>query len=106
MCKLLGIEKTRSSTFHPQGNGFIERQNTTIIKMLDQYVSSNQKDWDVHLDLVMLAYRSSVHSSTGYIPSILHIGRELRPRIDLVLGSPQVKNVDDKQTKTGSASLI
>ena len=57
ICKLLGIEKTRSPTFHPQGNGFIERQNATIIKMLSQYVSSNQKDWDVHLDLVMVAYR-------------------------------------------------
>ena len=99
ICKLLGIEKTRSSTFHPQGNGFIERQNATIIKMLSQYVSSNQKDWDVHLDLVMLAYRSSVHSSTGYTPSILHIGRELRLPTDLVFGSPQVKNVEDEQTK-------
>ena len=67
MCKLLGIEKTRSSNFHPQSNGFIEKHNSTIIKMLSPYVSANQRDWDEHVDLVMLAYRFSIQSSSGLL---------------------------------------
>ena len=89
LCRLLGIEKTRSSSFRPQSNGFIEKHNHTIIKMLTPYVAENQKDWDEHVDLVMMAYRSSVQSSTGFTPSKLHIGREVRLPVDMIFGCPE-----------------
>lgn len=100
MCRLLGIEKTRSSICHPQGNGFIERQNSTIIKMLNPYVSKNQKDWDEHVDLVMLAYRSSVQASTGFTPTMLHIGREVRLPVDIVFGTPELLDSETEKDKT------
>ena len=57
--------------------------------MLSKYVSENQRDWDQSLALVMLAYRSSVHYSTGFTPNMLFMGREPKLKIDLLMGSPQ-----------------
>ncbi|KRZ87410.1 PiggyBac transposable element-derived protein 3 [Trichinella sp. T8] len=46
-------------------------------------------DWDAHLDRVLLAYRSSVHRTTGATPSRIVFGRELRLLVDLVHGLPR-----------------
>ena len=34
MCKILGVEKTRTSPYHPQCDGLVERMNRTIIDTL------------------------------------------------------------------------
>ncbi|KRX12341.1 Retrovirus-related Pol polyprotein from transposon, partial [Trichinella nelsoni] len=47
------------------------------------------EDWDVHLDRVLLAYRSSVHHTTGATPCRIIFGRELRLPVDVVYGLPQ-----------------
>jgi len=48
----------------------------------------NRKEWCEHLPSVTAAYRSSVHSSTGFSPNLLVFGRELNAPIDLVLARP------------------
>lgn len=54
--------------------------------MIRKYVQPDQKNWDEVLPLMMLAYRSSVHETTGYSPAKLNFGRELKLPIDLVYG--------------------
>ena len=44
VCKLLGIEQTRTSSYHPQGNGQVERFNRTLEAMLAKVVSDHQRD--------------------------------------------------------------
>ena len=60
MCNLFSIEKTRTTPYHPQSDGMVERMNRTIQDMLAKYVAKRQRDWDVHLPMVMMAYRSSI----------------------------------------------
>ena len=86
VCKVLGIEKTRTTPYHPQSDGLVERQNRTIEFMLSHYVNSRQNDWDIHLQQVILSYRSSVHESTGFTPHYLWTGREVRLPLDVTLG--------------------
>ena len=43
-------------------------------------------DWDLHLQHVMLAYRSSVQETTGYTPHFLLTGREVSLPIDIMFG--------------------
>ena len=43
MCKLLGIEKTRTTPYHPESDGMVERFNRTLATMLSAFVSSNHK---------------------------------------------------------------
>ncbi|GBN01692.1 Retrovirus-related Pol polyprotein from transposon 412 [Araneus ventricosus] len=65
LCKLLGILKTRTTALHPESDGMVERFNRTILKYLSLFVSRNQTDWDRHLPLFLLAYRSAEHEVTG-----------------------------------------
>jgi hypothetical protein len=88
MCRLLGIEKTRTTPLHPQSDGMVERFNRTILNHLALLVSRQQKDWDRHLPLFLLAYRSAVHEATGYTPADLLYGRNLRLPSDLLFGRP------------------
>ena len=89
MCRLLGIEKTRTTPYRPQSDGLVERANRTIENMLASFVSQNQKDWDEHLPLLMLAYRSAQHETTGVSPCEMMFGRHVSLPADLVLGRLQ-----------------
>ena len=68
VCKLLHIDKKCTTAYHPQCNGQVDRFNRTLANMLAMYVSKNQKDWDLWLEQVLLAYRTSIHESTGTTP--------------------------------------
>ena len=70
----------------------IERANRTILYMLSAFVSDQQIDWDDYIPLVMMAYRSSVHESTGTSASKMTFGHEIRLPIDLVFGQPEREN--------------
>ena len=48
VCKLLGIEKTRSCVYNPKSDGMIERFNRSLLKMPTMFVDHNQRDWDDH----------------------------------------------------------
>lgn len=88
LCELLGIDKTQTTPLHPQSDGMVERFNRTILNNLSLMVSRNQQDWDQKLPLFLLAYRSAVHETTGYSPSQMLFGHNLRLPCDLLFGRP------------------
>lgn len=55
LCKLLNIHKSRTSPYHPQSDGLIERFNRTLLAMLSLFVDDNQQNWDGLLPYVMMA---------------------------------------------------
>ena len=77
LCRLLGIDKTRTSPWQPSSNGYIERFNATLQAMLRTEVSDKQDDWDENIPVLTMAYRSSVHETTGETPNMMMLGREL-----------------------------
>ena len=86
ICVLFNMDKTRTSPYHPESDGMVERMNRTLQNMLAKYVSDHQRDWDEHLPLMMMAYRSSVHASTQYTPFYLLFGHEVRLPVDVMFG--------------------
>ena len=86
MCQLLEIEKTRTIAYHPESDGLVERLNKTLIAMLRSCVDENQKNWDMLLPKILLGYRSSVQTTTGYSPFSLIYGREAMLPVDIVFG--------------------
>ena len=74
VCKLLGIEKTRTTPGRPQSDGMIERACRSVQAMLSVYVSQNQKDWATYIVMIVLAYNSSVHDTTCCAPASLMLG--------------------------------
>jgi transposase InsO family protein len=86
VCQLLGAEKTRTSPFHPSGNGGVERFNRTLGDMLAAFCSENQDGWDRLLPYVVWAYNTAEHRSTGASPFRILRGIEPRLPTDLLLG--------------------
>ena len=95
VCTLLGIKKTRTTAYHPAGDGLIERFNQTLERLLSHYVDQNQRNWDVQLPAVLMAYRTTEQSSTGYTPAYLLFGRELCLPQDVAHGLPRAEGVTE-----------
>ena len=68
LCQMLGIKKTRTTPYHPQSDGMVERFNRTLLNMLSIAVGEDEMSWDLQLPLLLLAYRTSVHDTTGTSP--------------------------------------
>ena len=94
MCRILNIDKTRTTGYHPQSDGQVERFNRTLLAMLSKYVQDNQKDWDVHLQKVMMGYRTSEHESTKYTPAFVLFRRELILPLDVQYHLPDNSHAD------------
>ena len=86
VCRILGVEKSRTTALHPQSDGMIERFNRTLEAILAMFVSDNQRDWNQCLPYVMTAYRTSVQETTGCTPSEMMMGRDNRLPTDLLTG--------------------
>ena len=69
-----GVTKSRTTVYHPQGDGMVERFNCSLLQLLRMYVET-QSEWERYLPLVLYAYCTSVHSATGSSPFLLMYGR-------------------------------
>eukprot|EP00731_Ephydatia_muelleri_P003232 Em0001g3232a len=105
LCAQLGIKRTQTSAYHPEGNGQVERFNRTLEAMLSKVVEEHQKDWDCHLQKVLFAFRTAVHESTGYTPLFVMSGRSPNLPIDVLLGRAQTQGQElpDYVRKTQSS---
>lgn len=56
--------------------------------MLSTFVNEHFDDWDEHLPYLLMAYRATIHSSTGCRPNLLMLGREVVCSLDLMVGLP------------------
>jgi len=88
VCKLLKIDKLRTTAYKPSTNQ-VERLHRTLNSILAKTVDWNHRDLDSKLSHAMAAYRASRHDSTGYTPNYLVLGREARMPVDLVYGTSQ-----------------
>ena len=55
---------SRTTAYHPQGDGMVKRLNHSLLQMLRAY-AQDQADWECHLPLVLYVYHTAVHTSTG-----------------------------------------
>ena len=58
-------------------------------------VAEEQEEWDQFLPKVLLALRASTHETTGFSPSMLMFGRELRLPIDAMREGPPSEQPPD-----------
>ena len=107
LCDLWGIRKSRTSPYHPQGNGVVERGNRTLGDALRTLLlTKSQVDWDKMLPQIMRAFRATPHSSTGETANGLMLGREVRLPDQLMCPAPLDEPVDRSQYVTDLAERL
>jgi len=75
--KVLGTETVRTTAYHPQTNGQVERYNCTMATQLRHYIADDCRRWDELFPVLTLAYNSQPHRSTGIAPLELVIPRRI-----------------------------
>ncbi|KAK6168841.1 hypothetical protein SNE40_020013 [Patella caerulea] len=58
------------------------------------FCERDQRHWDEYLAQVMMAYRSSVHSSTGCTPNMLMLGRNIMPVQAIIPKPTETEEID------------
>lgn len=79
----LGVKQIRSSAYHPESQGALERFHSTLKTMIRTYCLENERDWDEGVHLLLFAARESVQESTGFSPFELVFGHQVRGPLSL-----------------------
>ena len=82
LCELYGVQKLRTSPYHAQTNGQVERMNQTIIHMIGKLEQDKKACWSEHLPEMLAAYNGTRSAVTGYSPYFLLFGRKARMPVD------------------------
>ena len=76
--ELAGVKTRNTHAYSPWQNGHNERFNGTIVRLIQRLPEEFKGRWSQYVPLVLAAYRSCVHSSTGETPNMMVFGRESR----------------------------
>ena len=87
--RLLQIDKIRTTSFHPQFNSVIELMIRTLLNLPTKSIDNEQSQWSYFLPFVLMAYRSSVHESTGFTLIFHVLGHELLLPLNLMYPPPK-----------------
>ena len=80
----LGIKQYRSSAYHPESQGALERFHQTLKNMIRLYCFDTEKDWDEGIHLLLFAVKESVQESLGFSPFELVFGHSVRGPLKLL----------------------
>lgn len=88
LCSTFGIQRCRTTAYHPQCNGQVERFHQTLFCMIRKLTTDKKVHWEQHLLELTQAYNSTRSAVTGYSPHYLMFGR--RPCLPVDLFFPTI----------------
>ena len=75
LCSAFGIQKCRTTAYHTQCNGQVERFHQTLFRMIGKLSTDKKAQWELHLPELLQAYNSTQSMVNGYSPHYLMFGR-------------------------------
>ncbi|KAL0147456.1 hypothetical protein M9458_057241 [Cirrhinus mrigala] len=92
------VQKSRTTPYHPMGNGACERMNRTVGNMIRALPAKTKQKWPQVLKSLTFAYNCTIHETMRYAPFLLMFGRIPWLPVDLVfetvLDNPDVVDYD------------
>ena len=82
--ELSGIQASRTTPYHPQGDGSVERWNRTVTNMLKKLPEKCKSNWKEHVNKLAFAYNCTRNDATSFSPFQLMFGRSPRLPIDFM----------------------
>ena len=86
LCSLTGMDKSRTTSYHPMGNGQCERFNISLLDLLNTLEPTQRKNWKSYVGPLVHSYNCTRDDSTGFSPDHLMFGREPRLPVDDAFG--------------------
>ena len=84
-CQAMGIRQIKTSPYHPQTDGMVERFNATLKTLIRKLTQNPGVEWDACLPYLLYAYRGTVHRTTGFSPYQMLFGRVMRMPLDTMV---------------------
>lgn len=75
---MLSIKGLRTTPYHAQGNGLVERFNGTIKNMLKHLCQEQPKEWDRYIPALLFSIREVPQESLQFSPFELLYGCTVR----------------------------
>lgn len=76
LCKLLGVVRSFTSSYCPQSNGLVERQNAWVTTALSFFIGTNQRDWSKYVPFAAFSYNTAQQETTRFSPFELVFARD------------------------------
>ena len=96
LCKHIGVDKSKSSRLHPQGDGMAESFVKQLKSCIQKQVENNGSNWDLFIQATAFAIRSNLAYNTKLSPAELVFGSKLTKPIDRLV-NVQPKSFSQKQ---------
>ena len=93
------VTHLKSSPYHPQTNGKIERFHRFMNDLLSKYTYKTPLEWDSYLPAMLMTYRTAVQESTQHTPFLMLYGRDPVLPIDTLL-QPKLRYLGDAYVPT------
>ena len=100
------VDHRLTSPSRPQADGLGERSVSSIKQALRKLCqdTGNFADWDLHLQWVLLGYRSSVQSATGFAPYYLLYGQQ--PTVPPAIRERMEEPIDFDDPEAAAADVL
>ena len=98
LARIFRIEKYRTSAFHPQSQGGIERMHHTLTEYIKQF-TTDYDEWDEILPLATFCYNACKHEAHNYQPYELIFGRKAQlpsfmpPKEELIISNKYLESL-------------
>ncbi|HXP49451.1 MAG TPA: hypothetical protein VN922_05840, partial [Bacteroidia bacterium] len=99
--RLMGFERSLSTSAHPQTDGQTEILNQGLEITLRAFVGPTRDDWSQYLDVLALSYNTNPHTATGFSPAYLLRGYHPLTQTKILTNPPAVTRPTEVQVQTG-----